>query len=85
MELRLRRDLADKRVFPAIDVLSSSTRREDLLRAPGESAVTGTLRRVLAELGPQQAVQLLLDKSRDTTSNAEFLRQIQLSARPPAS
>jgi transcription termination factor Rho len=85
MELRLRRDLADKRVFPAIDVLSSSTRREDLLLAPGESAVTGTLRRVLAELGPQQAVELLLDKSRDTTSNAEFLRQIQLSAQPPAS
>ena len=85
MELRLRRDLADKRVFPAIDVLSSSTRREDLLLAPDESAVTGTLRRVLAELGPQQAVELLLDKSRDTTSNAEFLRQIQLSAQPPAS
>jgi transcription termination factor Rho len=85
MELRLRRDLADKRVFPAIDVLSSSTRREDLLLAPGESAVTGTLRRVLAELGPQQAVELLLDKSRDTTSNAEFLRQIQLSGQPLAS
>jgi transcription termination factor Rho len=85
MELRLRRDLAGKRVFPAIDVLSSSTRREDLLLAPGESAVTGTLRRVLAELGPQQAVELLLDKSRDTTSNAEFLRQIQRSAQPLAS
>jgi transcription termination factor Rho len=85
MELRLRRDLAGKRIFPAIDVLSSSTRREDLLLAPGDSAVTGTLRRVLAELGPQQAVELLLDKSRDTTSNAEFLRQIQRSARPLAS
>jgi transcription termination factor Rho len=80
MELRLRRDLAGKRIFPAIDVLSSSTRREDLLLAPGDSAITGTLRRVLAELGPQQAVELLLDKSRDTTSNAEFLRQIQQSA-----
>jgi transcription termination factor Rho len=85
MELRLRRDLAGKRVFPAIDVLSSSTRREDLLLAPGDSAVTGTLRRVLAELGPQQAVELLLDKSRSTTSNAEFLRQIQRSAQPLAS
>ena len=85
MELRLRRDLAGKRVFPAIDVLSSSTRREDLLLAPDESAATATLRRVLAELGPQHAVELLLDKSRDTTSNAEFLRQIQRSARPLAS
>jgi transcription termination factor Rho len=85
MELRLRRDLAGKRIFPAIDVLSSSTRREDLLLAPGDSAVIGTLRRVLAELGPQQAVELLLDKSRDTTSNAEFLRQIQRSAQPLAS
>jgi transcription termination factor Rho len=66
-------------------VLSSSTRREDLLLAPSESAVTGTLRRVLAELSPQQAVELLLDKSRDTSSNADFLRQIQRSAQPPAS
>ena len=80
MGLRLRRDLAGKRVFPAIDVLSSSTRREDLLLAPGDRAATATLRRVLAELGPQHAVELLLDKSRDTTSNAEFLRQIQRSA-----
>ena len=85
MELRLRRDLAGKRVFPAIDVLSSSTRREDLLLAPDDSAATGTLRRVLTELGPQQAVELLLDKSRDTTSNAEFLRQIQRSTQPLAS
>jgi transcription termination factor Rho len=85
MELRLRRDLAGKRVFPAIDVLSSSTRREDLLLAPGDRAATATLRRVLAELGPQHAVELLLDKSRATTSNAEFLRQIQRSARPLAS
>jgi transcription termination factor Rho len=84
MELRLRRDLAEKRVFPAIDVLTSSTRREDLLLTPDESAATGILRRVLAELGPQQAVELLLDKSRDTTSNGEFLRQIQRSAQPPA-
>jgi transcription termination factor Rho len=84
MELRLRRDLAEKRIFPAIDVLTSSTRREDLLLAPGDRAATATLRRVLAELGPQQAVELLLDKSRDTTSNTEFLRQIQRSAQPLA-
>ncbi len=85
MELRLRRDLAEKRVFPAIDVLSSSTRREDLLMTPGESAATATLRRVLAELDPQHAVELLLDKARETGSNAEFLHQIQRSAQPLAS
>jgi transcription termination factor Rho len=84
MELRLRRDLANKRIFPAIDVLTSSTRREDLLLARDDSAATATLRRVLAELSPQQAIELLLDKSRDTTSNTEFLRQIQRSAQPPA-
>jgi len=85
MELRLRRDLANKRIFPAIDVLTSGTRREDLLLAPGDSAATATLRQVLAELSPQQAVELLLDKARDTTSNAEFLQQIKRSAQPPAS
>jgi transcription termination factor Rho len=85
MELRLRRDLADKRIFPAIDVLASSTRREDLLLAPGEHAPTHALRRVLAELGPQQAAELLLSRSRDTTSNAEFLRLVERSAQPLAS
>jgi transcription termination factor Rho len=80
MELRLRRDLAEKRIFPAIDVSPSSTRRDDLLMTAEEHAVTAKLRRVLAELDPQQAIQLLLDRTRDTASNAEFLRQIQLSA-----
>jgi transcription termination factor Rho len=80
MELRLRRDRAEKRIFPAIDVSPSSTRRDDLLMTAEEHAVTAKLRRVLAELDPQQAIQLLLDRTRDTASNAEFLRQIQLSA-----
>ena len=80
MELRLRRDLAEKRIFPAIDVAPSSTRRDDLLMTAEEREVTGRLRRVLAELDPQQAIELLLDKARDTGSNAEFLRQIQLSS-----
>ncbi len=80
MELRLRRDLAEKRIFPAIDVGPSSTRRDDLLMTAEEHAVTAKLRRVVAELDPQQALQLLLDRTRDTASNAEFLRQIQLSA-----
>jgi transcription termination factor Rho len=79
MELRLRRDLAEKRIFPAIDVTPSSTRREDLLMSAEELAVTGRLRRVLAELDAQQAIELLLDKTRETASNAEFLLQIQRS------
>jgi transcription termination factor Rho len=82
MELRLRRDLAEKRVFPAIDVPASSTRRDDLLRTPQEDAATTSLRRVLAGLSPQQAVELLVDKTRDTASNAAFLRQIQASTQP---
>ena len=57
MELRLRRDLAGNRVFPAIDVLSSSTRREDLLLAPGDSAVIGT-HRTHRQLAPGSAVLL---------------------------
>jgi len=77
MELRLRRDLAEKRVFPAVDVAPSSTRRDDLLMTAEEHEVAGKLRRVLAELDPQQAIELLLGKVRDTGSNAEFLRQIQ--------
>jgi transcription termination factor Rho len=79
-ELRLRRDLAEKRIFPAIDVVPSSTRRDDLLLSPQERAVLSSLRRVLAELDTQQAIELLLDKTRETASNAEFLGQIQRSS-----
>jgi transcription termination factor Rho len=79
MELRLRRELAEKRIFPAIDVTPSSTRREDLLMSAEELEITGRLRRVLAELDAQQAIELLLDKTRETASNAEFLIQIQRS------
>ena len=84
MELRLRRDLAEKRIFPAIDVAASSTRRDDLLLPPDEHEATARLRRVLTELDPQQAIELLLDKARDTASNAEFLRQIQRGRLSPA-
>jgi transcription termination factor Rho len=80
MELRLRRDLAEKRIFPAIDAAPSSTRRDDLLMTAEEHDVMARLRRVLAELDPQQGIELLLDRTRGTASNAEFLRQIQLSA-----
>ena len=77
MELRLRRDLAEKRLYPAIDVTASGTRRDDLLMAPDEYAAVGKLRRGLSGLDAQQGLELLLERTRDTSSNAEFLRQVQ--------
>jgi transcription termination factor Rho len=77
MELRLRRDLADKRIFPAVDVDASGTRREEILVSREELAVMWQLRRVLSALDPQQAIELLLDKLKSTRSNIEFLMQVQ--------
>jgi transcription termination factor Rho len=77
MELRLRRDLAEKRLFPAIDPVSSGTRREDLLLDPAEHAAVISLRRALAALDPQHALELLLEKT--AGPNAEFLRQVRQS------
>jgi transcription termination factor Rho len=76
MELRLRRELAEKRIFPAIDAMPSGTRRDELLMPPEEYLAVGTLRRVLGALDSQQALELLLDKTRDTASNPAFLSQI---------
>jgi transcription termination factor Rho len=75
MELRLRRDLAEKRLFPAIDAVPSGTRREDLLLDPAEHAAVISLRRALAALDPQHALELLLEKT--TGPNEKFLRQIR--------
>jgi transcription termination factor Rho len=75
-ELKLDRRIADKRVFPAIDIDQSSTRKEDLLMAPDEHAVVLKLRRVLAALDSQQALDLVLDRLRKTRSNVEFLMQV---------
>ena len=75
MELRLRRDLAEKRLFPAIDAVPSGTRREDLLMDPAEHAAVVSLRRALAALDSQHALELLLDKT--TGPNEQFLRQIK--------
>ncbi len=75
-ELRLRRDFADKRIFPAVDVDASSTRREELLMGKDELAVVWKLRRVLSGLEGQQGLELILDKLKKTTSNVEFLMQI---------
>ncbi|MFC5678068.1 transcription termination factor Rho [Aeromicrobium endophyticum] len=75
-ELRLRRDLADKRIFPAIDVTASSTRREELLMSKDELAIVWKLRRVLAGLEGQQGLELVLEKLKKSSTNAEFLMQI---------
>jgi transcription termination factor Rho len=75
-ELKLDRKIADKRVFPAVDVDQSSTRKEELLLSPDELAVTHKLRRVLHALDSQQAIDLLLDRLRKSRTNIEFLMQV---------
>ena len=77
MELRLRRELADKRIFPAIDVDASGTRKEELLMTPEELKIVWQLRRVLHALEPQQALELLMERMRETKSNTEFLLHVQ--------
>ncbi len=77
MELRLRRELSDKRIFPAVDVDASSTRKEELLMTPEELKIVWQLRRVLHALEPQQALEVLMDRMKGTKSNAEFLLHVQ--------
>ena len=77
MELKLDRKLADKRIFPAVDVDSSGTRKEEILMAPDELKTVWKLRRVLHALDSQQAIELLLGKLRETKSNFDFLLQVQ--------
>ncbi|MCU1598448.1 MAG: transcription termination factor Rho [Glaciihabitans sp.] len=79
MELRLSRQLADKRIFPAVDVNASGTRREEMLLGDEEVKVTWKLRRALAGLEQQQALEIVLGKLKETSSNVEFLMQIQKS------
>jgi transcription termination factor Rho len=76
MELRLRREFADKRIFPAIDVLASSTRREELLINKDELAIVWKLRRVLAGLEGQQGLETLLERLKKSSNNTEFLLQV---------
>lgn len=82
MELRLSRQLADKRIFPAVDVAASGTRREELLIDPAQLKIMWRLRRLFAGLEQQQALELVLSKLKDTQSNAEFL--MVLSKTTPA-
>ena len=77
MELRLSRQLAERRIFPAIDLNASGTRREELLFKPEELRIMWRLRRVLGTLDQQQGLELVLDKLKETQSNAEFLMLIQ--------
>ncbi|NYD66575.1 transcription termination factor Rho [Agromyces atrinae] len=78
-ELRLSRQLADKRIFPAVDVNASSTRREEMLMSSDEVKITWKLRRALAGLDPQQALEAVLGRLKETQSNVEFLMVVQKS------
>ncbi|HEV8562136.1 MAG TPA: transcription termination factor Rho [Actinophytocola sp.] len=80
MELRLSRPLADKRIYPAIDLDASSTRREEILLNPHERQLIWQLRRTLSGLDRQQAVEILLDKLKKTSSNAAFLGGLRQAA-----
>ncbi|MGO2747831.1 transcription termination factor Rho, partial [Microbacterium sp.] len=82
-ELRLSRSLADKRIFPAVDVNASSTRREEMLLSADEVKITWKLRRALAGLDQQQALEVVLGKLKETNSNVEFLVQMQKSMPAP--
>jgi transcription termination factor Rho len=81
MELHLSRRLVDKRVWPAIDINRSGTRREELLRTPEELHRIGTLRRVLSDRHPVEAMELLTSRLRKAASNADFLDSF--TVRPP--
>ena len=80
MELKLDRQLANRRIFPAVDVNNSGTRKEEILLAPEELRIMWKLRRVLAALDSQQGIELLLDRLRKTKNNYEFLTQVQQTA-----
>ncbi|MEU0541045.1 transcription termination factor Rho [Nocardia sp. NPDC005978] len=79
-ELKLDRKIAERRVFPAVDVNLSSTRRDDLLMSPDEAGVVHKLRRVLSGLDSHQAIDLLVDRLKKTKSNAEFLMTVSKTA-----
>ena len=75
-EIVLDRKVADKRIFPAIDVLKSGTRKEDLITPKDQLSKTYVLRRILNPMGPQDAIEFLLDKLRQTKSNGEFFQSM---------
>ena len=85
MELKLDRRMADKRIFPAVDVDASGTRKEEILMGAEELNIVWKLRRVLHALDPQQALEPLLEKMKGTKSNVEFLMQVQKTTVGPGS
>ena len=84
MELRLSRHLADKRIFPAVDINASGTRREEMLMSPQETKIIWKLRRALAGLEQQQSLELVLSRLKDTASNVEFLLKLEKSMPVPS-
>jgi len=84
MELRLSRQMADKRIFPAVDINASGTRREEMLMSAQETKIIWKLRRALAGLDQQQALELVLSRLKDTASNVEFLLKLEKSMPVPA-
>jgi transcription termination factor Rho len=80
-EVRLTRQLANKRIFPAIDIENSGTRKEELLMDPNEAKMVWKLRSVLHALDPNAAIELLIDKLKETKSNGEFLEQMRKNSR----
>jgi transcription termination factor Rho len=79
-ELKLDRKIAERRVFPAVDVNPSGTRKDELLLSPDEFAIVHKLRRVLSGLDPHQAIDLLMSQLRKTKTNYEFLVQVSKTA-----
>jgi len=75
-EIVLDRKVGDKRIYPAIDILKSATRKEELLMAKDELAKTHVLRRILAPMGAQDAIEFLLDKLRQSKNNADFFQSM---------
>ena len=78
MELHLDRRLADKRLFPAIDINRSGTRKEELILVPEELKRIWVLRRVLSEMNPAEVLELLTNKLSKTQTNAEFLMSMNV-------
>jgi transcription termination factor Rho len=79
MELHLDRRLVDKRVWPSIDVNASGTRKEELLATPEELRMTYILRKVLSDMNPVEAMELMTTRIGRTKSNAEFLKTLNLA------
>ncbi|WP_439655452.1 transcription termination factor Rho [Tsukamurella strandjordii] len=76
-ELKLDRKISERRIFPAVDVHPSSTRKDELLLAPDEAAIVHKLRRLLSGLDSQQAIELLISQLKKTQNNIEFLMMVQ--------